>query len=138
MHLSTKNSSKHRAGITLQSVVALPTPSAGAKIEWNGVCRRWEALLLLNSYANIENPGWTKERLRQQPDNPVTLTHVAKILRRKTAAPWEASSGFNDDRIQKFNEDRRAGDYKEVLDHCDAVQLFCVRAGTLTAAFQHV
>ncbi|GFO17683.1 reverse transcriptase-like protein [Plakobranchus ocellatus] len=68
-------------------------------------------------------------RNQQQPNNPVTLTQVAHLLRRKTAALWEAASGSSDDRTQKFNEARRAGDYIGVLDRCDAVQLFRVRAG---------
>ncbi|GFO44663.1 RNA-directed DNA polymerase from [Plakobranchus ocellatus] len=68
-------------------------------------------------------------RNQQQPNNPVTLTQVAHLLRRKTAALWEAASGSYDDRTQKLNEARRAGDYIGVLDRCDAVQLFRVRAG---------
>ncbi|GFN79602.1 hypothetical protein PoB_000610800 [Plakobranchus ocellatus] len=76
-------------------------------------------------FDGMENQG----RNQQQPNNPVTLTQVAHLLRRKTAALWEAASGSYDDRTQKFNEARRAGDYIGVLDRCDAVQLFRVRAG---------
>ncbi|GFN74227.1 hypothetical protein PoB_000073300 [Plakobranchus ocellatus] len=53
------------------------------------------------------------EEVRQ----PSYSTVCGKILLRQTAARW-------DDRIQKFNEARRANDYSEIPDRCDAVQLF--------------
>ncbi|GFN82839.1 hypothetical protein PoB_000934500 [Plakobranchus ocellatus] len=67
--------------------------------------------------------------LQQQPNKPVTLAHVANILRRKTATLWETATGSNDDRTQKFSESRQDGDYIEVLNRYDAVQLFRVHSG---------
>ncbi|GFO41353.1 hypothetical protein PoB_006785800 [Plakobranchus ocellatus] len=109
---------------------AATLPETHSEIEW--IVKKKDApppplpFSIGNERANsLANEG----RLQQQPDNPVTPSHVAKILRRKTAALWEAASGSNDERTQKFTEARRADDYIEVLDRCDALQLFRVHAG---------
>ncbi|GFN92936.1 RNA-directed DNA polymerase from mobile element jockey-like [Plakobranchus ocellatus] len=142
---------RHREGTTLPGVVVLTDCQwLVRKLSGMGSAEVGTALQLMEELVRVENVRvivqWLPShvgiggnetadslanlgRNQQQPNNPVTLTQVANLLRRKTAALWDAASGSYDDRTQKFNEARRAGDYIGDLDRCDAVQLFRVRAG---------